>query len=144
VYRTKNEREKAIHHFEEALKIASDLGWDDQLFWINRSMAQLFLSGGKFDDANVHIERAKSHTTQNAYNLGRAMEVQARIWHQQRQLTDSASEASRAVEIYKKQGALRDVRRCEGLLKGIQQSISGEPLKATPFPIPTEPFPRDS
>ena len=39
VYSSKGEREKDIHHFEAALKIASPFNWNDQPFWIYHSLA---------------------------------------------------------------------------------------------------------
>jgi tetratricopeptide (TPR) repeat protein len=79
IYHSKGEREKAIYHFEAALGIASSFNWHDQLFWIHYSLAELFLDEGRFDDAHAHVERAKSHAVDNAYYLGRAMELQARF-----------------------------------------------------------------
>jgi tetratricopeptide (TPR) repeat protein len=138
VYHSKNEREKAIHHFEISLKIASDFKWGDQLFWINRSLAQLFLSEQRLDDANTHIERAKSYVGENAYNLGRATEVQARIWFRQGRLEDAISETSRAIEICEKLGAVRDASRCKSLLEGIKQALAGEPPRVKLFPVSTD------
>lgn len=56
IYCSKNEREKAIHHFEMALDIASLFKWQSELCWINHSLGRLFLDQGKFDDATTHIE----------------------------------------------------------------------------------------
>ena len=46
MYRSKGEREKAIHHFETALGAATCLIWNDQPFWIHCSLALLFLDVG--------------------------------------------------------------------------------------------------
>jgi len=83
IYRSKGKTEEVIHHFEVALGIASSFDWHHDLFWIYYSLAGLFLDGGGFDDANAHIERAKLHTANRAYHLGRAMELQARVWYNQ-------------------------------------------------------------
>ena len=60
VYRDKGETEKAIHHFEIAFGIASPFNWHDQLFGVLYSLAKLFRNEGRFDNAQAHIERAKS------------------------------------------------------------------------------------
>lgn len=61
IYRSKGEREKAIHHFGVAVGIASAFKWRGQLFWINYDLAELFLGEGKFDDVHAHIKQAKPH-----------------------------------------------------------------------------------
>jgi len=83
ISRSKGDTEKAIRHFEIALEIASPFDWHDLLFWIHYELAGLFRGEGRFDDANAHIERAKSHTVDSAYNLGHAMELKARVWYHQ-------------------------------------------------------------
>ena len=122
VHRSKGEREKAIRHFEFALKIASAFNWHYRLFWIHYSLAQLFHKEAAFDNANAHIERAKSHVGEKNYLLGRAMEVQARIWRQQGKLEDVKSEVLRATEIYGKLGLAKDVQDCRNLLQQIEQA----------------------
>ena len=122
VYRSKGEREKAIHHFETALKIASPSSWHDQLFWIHHSLVELYLGEGHFEDANAHIQRAKSHALDNASNTIRAMKIQAQVWYQQGKLEDAASEASRALESSEKLGAAQEVDVCRNLLHKIQQA----------------------
>ena len=59
IHRSKGEREKAIHHFETALGIASSLNQHDAQFWTNHALAELFFDEGKFDDAGAHVQRAK-------------------------------------------------------------------------------------
>jgi len=117
IYRSKGEREKAISHFEVALGIASSFNWHGQLFWIHHSLAQLFLGEDRFDDAHTHIEQAKSHTANNTYYLGRAMELQARVWYKQRRLEEARSEALRAADVYEKLGAAQDLKSCRRLLR---------------------------
>jgi len=117
IYRDKNETEKAIHHYETALRIATSFGWSGQLFRIRYSLAWLFFNQHKFNDANTHIEQTKSHTVGNAFYLGRAMELQARIWVGQCKFEQARSEALRAVEIFEKHGAAPvDLERCRRLL----------------------------
>ena len=126
-YRSKGEREKAIHHYEAALKIASPFDWHDELFWNHYDLVRLYLEEGDFDDANAHIEQAKSHALDDAYQTSRAMEIQAEVWCRQGKLEDAASEASRALESFEKLEAARDVERCRGLLQKIEHAGGAYP-----------------
>ena len=124
VYHFKGEREKAIHHFEAALEIASPLNFQDPLFWINHSLACLFLDGGEFDHAHAYIQQAKSHAVNNPLSLGYAMECRARIWFQQRRLEEAISEALRALDVYEKLGATEKSKVCGTLVQQIEKVIT--------------------
>ena len=133
VYDRKGEKEKAVGHFETALRIASRLNWQDELFNIHYTLAKLFLTEDDFANANTHVEQAKSHTVDNTRNLGFAMEFQARIWYRQWRLEDARCEALCALETYEKIGAANDVGGCRRLLQRIEQAterraISGESI----------------
>ena len=136
ICRSKGETEKAVDHFKIALEIASRLNWPNELRWINKSMAKLFLDENKFEEANTHIEQAKAHATGNEYHLGRMMETQARIWYRQGKLEDATSEASGALEIYGKVGASKDAGECKILLRKIERATTGELLETMPLPVP--------
>jgi len=123
IYRSKDEREKAIYHFEAALGIASSFNWHFELFWIHYSLAWLFFDQGKFDDAHAHVELAKSHMVGDAYHLGRIMELQAGFWYQQHQFEEARSELSRAAEVYEKLGAIGDLEDCRELIQQIEQQM---------------------
>ena len=124
VYRSKGERKKAIRHFKVALRIASPFDWHDQLFWCHYYLATLFRDQGRFDDANTHIERAKSHTADSAYNLGHAMEMQASIWYKQHRLEEARYETLRAIDVYEKVGATKDVEDCRKLFQYIERKLN--------------------
>jgi len=124
MYYSKGEWEKAIHHYEAALGIASSFNWNSHLFLVHHALAKLFLDEDRFDDAYTHIERAKLHTVDDTYSLGLGMELQARIWHKQHRLEEAGSEALRAVDVYEKLGAAQDVERCRGLLQRIQKGLN--------------------
>ena len=83
IYHSKGETEKATKHFETAIGIASTFNWHDHLVWNNYSLAELFFSEDRFDDAHARIERAKSHAVNDSYNWGRAMELQAGFWYEE-------------------------------------------------------------
>ena len=124
IYRSKGEREKAIHHFEAALGIASPFDWHDELFWAHYELAELLFAGDESGDVHAHVERAKSHAVDNAYSLGRAMELQANFWYKQRRFEEAKSEVLRAADVYEKVGAARDVEDCRMLLQDIQKELN--------------------
>ena len=134
IYLTKGEREKAIHHFETALSIASPFNWQTELFWAHFDLAILFRDEHEFDDANAHIEQAKSHAANYPRLLGLGMEMQARIWYEQYRLEDARSGASRALEVFVGLGAARDAGRCRELLQTIQRVTDRESISTEPGP----------
>jgi tetratricopeptide (TPR) repeat protein len=123
IHHSKGETEKAINHYETALGIAFSFNWHDQQFWIRYALAGLFRDQGRFGDAHAHIERAKSHAVNDAYNLGRAMELHAWIWYRQGRLEEAKSEALRAVDVYGRIGATKDVEDCRNLLQKIEKAV---------------------
>ncbi|KAF9793473.1 hypothetical protein BJ322DRAFT_1016969 [Thelephora terrestris] len=125
IHHSKGEREKAIYHLEVALCIASTFDWRPFQFGIHFTLATLFLDEGEFDDATVHIKRAKSHALDNAYNLGRAVLLQARTWYRQHMLKEAAPEARRAEEIFGKLGNSQHLETCKDLLREIERAMEG-------------------
>ena len=124
IYHSKGEREKAIHHFEAALGIASSFSWHSLLFWVHYALANLFFDEVRLHDAHTHVERARSHTVGNAYYLGRAMELRATIWYDQHQFEDAKSEVLRAAVAYEKAGAARNVEGCREFLRDVQKELN--------------------
>ena len=118
VYSSKGETEKAVHHFETALGIATTLDAPDTLFWIHYAMARMFSEQSAFEAAHDHIERAKSYTG-NTYDLGRAVELRAGFWFDQGMLEEARLEASCAADVYMKVGATKDVEDCRKLIRVI-------------------------
>ena len=123
ICRSRGETEKAINHFEKALGIASSSDWNDLLFWIHYDLVELFLNNDRFDDAQAAIERAKSHVVNSPNLLGRAMQLQARVWYRQRRFKEAKSEALRAAYVYEKLGAARSLEVCRGLLRNIDEKM---------------------
>ena len=145
IYGSKGNTEKAIHHYEVALEIASSLNLDNQLFWVHYALAGLFFGEDRFDNAHAHIENAKSHTINDTYKLGRAMELQADFWYNQGMFEKARSGVSHAADIYEKLGAAQDLEDCRRLLQRIDEELNspivsdesdvdGEPLETPPFP----------
>ena len=128
VYRGKGEKEKGIHHYKTGLGIASPFDWQHEVFRIHCSTAELFSDEDEFDDANTHIEQAKSHAANDARNLGLGTESQANIWYGQGRLEDARAEALCALEIYEGLGAATDVRICRELLREIERAMEGRNL----------------
>ena len=116
IYQSKGEIGKAVEHFEAAIRIASPFGWHDELFWIHYALAELFLNKNEFDNAQSHIERAKLHAIDDAFELGRAMEWQAQIWYERGWIEQANAEAQCALEAYEKLGATAELARCRSFL----------------------------
>jgi tetratricopeptide (TPR) repeat protein len=119
---SKGEIEKAINHYKAALEIASSSNWHNRQFWILYSLAQLFYKEGRFQDAQAHIGHAKSHTVNDPYLLGRAMEQQAWFWYGEGRLEEAKSEGLCAVGVYEKLGAAKNVEDCRELLQCIEEA----------------------
>ena len=101
-------KEKAIGHFNTALRIASPFNWKGTLFWVHLDLAGLYRDEGDLEDANTHIEQAKSHAGDDLFKLGSAMWAQARVWCLQLKFEDAKSETLGALEIYERCGAAKD------------------------------------
>ncbi|KAF9793344.1 hypothetical protein BJ322DRAFT_1034115 [Thelephora terrestris] len=127
IYHSKGEIEKALYNYKMAVGIASTLGNRNLLFWIQMSLAELFLSEGRLDDAQLSIEQAKPLALDDTYQLGLAVYLQAEIYYRQRRLKDAASEALRAQEIFEKFWHLGDPRLCKALLQIIEEAMQGPP-----------------
>ena len=125
IYRAKGEAEKAINHLETAIRVASS-DWDDILFSSHYVLANVFIGEGRLDDAHVHAERSKLHVANHPFNLGYAMDLQARVWYRQRRLEEAKSEVSRAVEVFEKLGATRELGDTSSrkFLQGIHEGIN--------------------
>ena len=124
IYRSMGKKRKAIRRFKTALRITSTFDWHHELFWIHSSLAEVLFDEHEFDEANVHIEQAKSHTTNFPYSLARMTQLQAHIWYQQRRLGDSKSEVLRALEIYEGLGAVWDADCCRNLLQEVERAAN--------------------
>ena len=136
IHDSEGEKEEAIHHFEMALRIASPFNWHNSLFWTHYALAELYGSGGKLDDRNAHIERAKSHAIDGAlqYELGRATRMQAEVWYQQPRLEDAKLEALHSVEIFEKIGAVEGAMNSKILLQKVERAIAKQSTLQSGFP----------
>jgi len=123
IYRSKGEPGAAIKHLETALATASQFNWHADEFWIHHSLANVFLGERKFGDARTHVEQVKLHATNNTRYMGRAMELQARLWLGERRFEEARSEALGAIDVLGKAGSMKDVERCRKILKDIEQEM---------------------
>ena len=82
IYRLKGEIGKAVHHYELALEFASSFNWHVSLFWAHYELANMFRNESRLDDAQVHVEHARSYAVNgnSAYSLGYVMGEQAWVW----------------------------------------------------------------
>jgi len=118
---SKGETEKAIGHFETALRIASPPNWHDQLSRNHYDLADLLFKEGRFDEAHSSVERAKSHAINEPYYLARAMELQSRFWYGQGKFEEAKSEALGAADVFERFGAPKDLEECRTLLRDIEE-----------------------
>ena len=125
VYQSKGEVAEAVSHYDRALMVASSFDWRDQMFWAHYALAELFRDEGRFDDAHGHLEHAKSHVTNDAYQMGRTMRLQARVSFKQRRFEEARSEAHKAVNIFEKIGAAKDAEECRKVIQDIQMELGG-------------------
>jgi tetratricopeptide (TPR) repeat protein len=133
IFVSKGEKAKAIHHYETAIGIGSSFHWHGVLFWTHYDLADMFLKGHEFDDANAHTEQAKPHAVNDAYKLGFLTHMQSIIWYGQRRFEEAKSEVLHALQIFEKLGAERDAGICREFLQTIEQAI-GKLLDAIPHP----------
>ena len=127
IYQRKGEAEKAIHHFEAALGIASSLNVADQLFWIHYGLAEVLSEKGSFGDAQTHVEHTKSLAASNTYFLAYVMDQQARVWDGQHRFEEARSEAFGALHAFGKLGARYNAEIASRLLQGIDAKSAGQP-----------------
>ena len=125
ICRSKGDTEKAIHHLEVALGLASSFDWRNQLRRVHFSLAKLFLGEGRFDKAQAHVEPAKSYALNHLYHLGDVMALQAELWYRQGLTKEARSEALRAADMYEKLGAARSLERCRAFLRKIEKRQTG-------------------
>ena len=120
IYESKGEIEKAVHHYEMVLEIASPFNWHDDLFRAYCSLGTLFLNEDRFEDAIAHIERAKPHAIDDTFTLGSVTRLQAWAWFMLHRLEEARSEALAAANIFEELGAVDDLESCRSLLQDIE------------------------
>ena len=125
IYDSKGDTQKAVHHLEVALGIASSLNWHNELFWIHFALAEVFFGEGRLNDADTHIECARSHAVDEAYLLARVMDLQARFWAKQCMFGEAKSKALHALDVFERLGAANDMEDTIWLLGRICRDARG-------------------
>lgn len=101
----KGNTEKAIHHFEASLRIASSQNLRSDLFGGHLALIQLYIKEGKLNDAYTHAEQTKSHAGDDMLLLARAFYISARVLYGQHRIKEAKLEALRVFDIFEKLGA---------------------------------------
>ena len=123
VHRSKGNREKAIHHFEASLRIASLLDSHHDLSKTHLALASLYFEQDEFNDGHAHIEHAKSHSGNDMFILGCAFGISALGLSNQNRPEEAKSEASRALAVFEKLGAVDFVEETRRHLEKIEEKI---------------------
>ena len=126
IYRSKGETERAVHHLEIALGIASALHRVEHLFWVHLDLAQLFIEQDGFSDAQTHVEHMKSFAINNTYLFARASALQAHLWYLQDMFGEARSEVLAAFHAFEKLGSVGHAKAAELLLRGIDAQLPGQ------------------
>jgi len=129
IYSSKGEMERAINHFEAALRIGFSSNCPQGLFVVHYDLAELFLDQGKFNDSHAHIEHAKSLATNFTYPMGRTMHLHARLWYEQGRVGEARSEVLCAIDAFEKVGSMENLKVCRVLLRNIEKGME-EPISS--------------
>ena len=130
IHQSKGNTEKAIHHFETSLRIASPLNIRDQLFEAHLSLANLYFQEDRPNEAQTHIEHVKLHTGNNMFDLGRALMISTCVLEGQNRVEEAKSEATRALAVFEELGLAYWVEEIREVIKDIEESNGGgKPLK---------------
>ena len=119
IYQSKGETNKALHHLEIALGIASSFNMVEERFLVNIALTRVFCEQGKFEDAQTRVDHAKSHVVNNPYLSAYAMDQQARVWDGQHRFEEARSEALHALDGFVELGAAHDAENVRRLLQDI-------------------------
>ena len=123
IYSSRGKTDEAIDHFGTTLRVASSFNWHHEQFWAHCSLAALFFGKKRFEDAHIHVERAKSHAVDDAYKLGLTMVLQAKLWYKERRFEEARFEALAAADVFEKLGIVKDVEVCRTILQSIDEAI---------------------
>ena len=123
IHQTKGNAEKAIHHFEASLRIASVLNLRDELSKTHLALADLYLEEDNFNDANAHIEHAKSYAGNDILLLGCTFLTSTRVLYEQNKFEEAKSEALRGLAIFEKLGVTVFVEGTRRFLEHIEVKV---------------------
>ena len=123
IQRSKGNAEKAVHHFEESLRIASSINLRGELSETHLGLAGLYIEQDKLNEAQTHIEHAKSLAQHDMLILGHAFDLGARVLFKRKRVEEAMSEALRALAIFEELGATLSAEGTRQLLEEIGGKI---------------------
>ena len=124
IQQSKGHTEKAIHHFKESLQITSSINSHGELSWAHLGLADLYIEEDKLDDAQTHIEHAKSLAQDDMLKLGRAVYCGAHVLHKRKKFEEGKLEALRALAIFEGLGATIPAEDTRRLLEAVEETIN--------------------
>ena len=128
IYESKGETEKAVHHFNIALGIASALNRAEGLFWVHYHLTLLSIQQGRFCDAQTHTEHVESFVANNKLRLAHTSVLHAVLWGEQNMLEEARSEALAAIDAFEKLGSVEGTELAREILRQIEaQSLVDQP-----------------
>ena len=125
IHRSRGNRERAIHHLEASLRIASLLNLSHQVSGAHFTLASLYLDEGKLNDAYTHVEHAKSHAEDNILTLSGVLLLSTDILYNQNRPEEAKLEALRALDILEKVGATDTAETVRRLLEEVEKKLHG-------------------
>ena len=111
---------------ESTLEVPLLLGDPHSRFWITYRLAEVYFGLGDSDGVGNQITNMKSlaQVSHDQYLLGRAMELQAKVWLKTGRFAEARSEALLALSAYGKAGNSRNQEKCGELLECIEMESS--------------------
>ena len=125
---SREKRDEAIRHFDNALRVATPLSLDTHMLWIHHSLALLFSREEKFEDAYTHVEKAERHAANSVHLTSHTVLLRAWILYCQSKFEEAKPGASHALEVFKELGATTGQEMSEALLRAIDQAMKGLPI----------------
>ena len=121
IHNSKDNTGRTVHHFEEAIRIASSLNVTQLSFWINRVLSEMLFLERKFDNGQARLECAKSYAVNDAHCRAHVLEAQAWVWSGQGRFEEAKSEALRALGMFEQLGASVSAERMGQVLGWINR-----------------------
>ena len=116
---------------EGTLEVPFLLGDAHSRFWIIYRLAEVYFGLGDLDGVGRQVSNMKSlaQASHDQYLLGRAIELQAKVWLRVGRFAEARSEALLALVAYGKAGNARNQEKCGELLKCIEMESNNSALK---------------
>ena len=119
IYSGRGETEKANSHSEAALGKSTNRG---NRFSSHCTMAARYVAGGRFDEAEAHVEHARLLAANGSSEVGEVMFLRARLLRGQEKFEEARSEALCALDALEKFGGDK-AERVKDLLQTIDKEM---------------------